>query len=74
MVRGCRMTGSRAFFFQRIECVFIGVISLRQLALVEIVGRIAVAKLRVIQNVFFGLIVSGFIWIGGFLFCHFHRF
>ena len=68
------MMRRRPFLFQSVKRIFIRVIPLRQFRFVEIVRRIAITKLGIAQDVFFGLIMSGFIGIGSFLFCHFYRF
>jgi len=62
------------FLFQFIESFFIRVIALGQFSFVEIIRRIVVAEIRIACDVFFGLLMCRFIWIGGFLFCHFYRF
>ena len=64
----------RPFLFQSVKRIFVRVIPLRQFRFVEIVRRIAVTKFGIAQDILFGLVVSGFIGIGSFLFCHFYRF
>jgi len=44
-----------AFLLELIEGFFVGVIALGQFAFVEVVGGIAVAELRVVEDVFFRL-------------------